>query len=424
MTSPAMMPRTAAHDDLLHADEARRDRREQAVLDLLREGELDDERQRDALQRGEHERQPEHAGQQRLAVVRAGRADLGQHAAEDEQVEERRDERLRQEAPRIAAQRGERVALAQREERPEVAARRRAAAGLGREAHRRSPPREVHEDVLEAALQPPQLEHLAARVVGPRRRPPRDRRRRRRSGPGGDPSAVPATSTSPNGARAPPSASARPVATTSTPPAPGSSAAGPTACRARRSCRGRRSRCCRTAGRPRPCRASSAGSSSPASRSSSMRSHRKSRDCGSRPVVGSSRKRTCGRCMSARAISSRCAMPPERLLTSSSSRPSRPSAFMTSSARVRRSRAPVAEVGRVEREVLDRLELPVEVRPLRHDRDALLHGHRVRLRRRCRRSRRSRTSGARASSARRSSSSCPRRSGPGARRPLRAAPRS
>jgi hypothetical protein len=84
-------------------------------------------------------------------------------------------------------------------------------------------------------------------------------------------------------------------------------------------------------------------------------------------------------------------------------------------------RAPVAEVGRVEREVLDRLELAIKVRALRYDGDALLHGHRVRLHvdavdrgvagRR-----------AHASSARRSSSSCPRRSGPAARTPPRAAP--
>ena len=51
MTRPAMIAADRGPHHLLHADEARRDRREQAVLDLLRERELDDERQRDALQR-------------------------------------------------------------------------------------------------------------------------------------------------------------------------------------------------------------------------------------------------------------------------------------------------------------------------------------------------------------------------------------
>ena len=49
----------------------------------------------------------------------------------------------------------------------------------------------------------------------------------------------------------------------------------------------------------------------PPSRSSRTRSHTNSRACGSRPVLGSSRKITWGACMSARAMSSRCAMPPE-----------------------------------------------------------------------------------------------------------------
>src|SRR6266478_1593395 len=40
-------------------------------------------------------------------------------------------------------------------------------------------------------------------------------------------------------------------------------------------------------------------------------SHKSKRVCGSRPALGSSRKRTCGSCIMARAMERRCIMPPE-----------------------------------------------------------------------------------------------------------------
>ena len=58
------------------------------------------QRQRGVLQRGEKQRQPEDARQQLRAVGPARGADLGQHAPEDEQVEERLQQALREEADR------------------------------------------------------------------------------------------------------------------------------------------------------------------------------------------------------------------------------------------------------------------------------------------------------------------------------------
>ena len=134
-------------DDLLHADQRRRQRRQQAVLDLLGEGELDDQRQRRVLQGRQEERERDDARQQLGAVAATRRADLGQHAAEDEQVEERLQQRLGQEAAELAAEGHPEVALAEREEGADLrgAGRggrrpRRRGLGLGRGAHRRSLP--------------------------------------------------------------------------------------------------------------------------------------------------------------------------------------------------------------------------------------------------------------------------------------------
>ena len=51
-----------------------------------------------------------------------------------------------------------------------------------------------------------------------------------------------------------------------------------------------------------------------------MISHSSSRVCGSRPALGSSRNSTCGSCIMARAIETRCIMPPENPRTSWSAR--------------------------------------------------------------------------------------------------------
>ena len=87
------------------------------------------------------------------------------------------------------------------------------------------------------------------------------------------------------------------------------------ACRARSRGPGPRSPPGRRASRPRPCSASSGGWCRPArgSRSSSAQSWR--RDCGSRPVVGSSRNSRSGSLTSAHATARRCFWPPESLPT-------------------------------------------------------------------------------------------------------------
>ncbi len=70
-----------------------------------------------------------------------------------------------------------------------------------------------------------------------------------------------------------------------------------------------------------------------------MRSHTKSRACGSSPVVGSSRNSTSGWCIRARAIMIRCDWPPEKKSTLSSARSSSPNSSSSALARRVRSAA-------------------------------------------------------------------------------------
>ena len=108
-----------------------------------------------------HERQREDAGQQLRAVGARRRADLGQHAAEDEQEEDRLQQRLGEERDRLVADRDPQVALAEGEEvRPTHAAT----------LMRSSRPGQVDEDVLERALDAAQLDDSRAAGLGGRRR--------------------------------------------------------------------------------------------------------------------------------------------------------------------------------------------------------------------------------------------------------------
>ena len=66
------------------------------------------------------------------------------------------------------------------------------------------------------------------------------------------------------------------------------------------------------------------------SRSSRMRSQIRARDSGSRPVVGSSRNSTRGRCSSAEARSRRRFMPPEKVWMRRSMASVRPTSSVTS----------------------------------------------------------------------------------------------
>jgi len=91
--------------DLLHRHGRDRKRRQQTVLDLLRERELDHERQSGVLKCGEHERQRHHAGQQLRAITAAGGADFGEDATEDEQQEDGLQQRLSEERPQLVADR-------------------------------------------------------------------------------------------------------------------------------------------------------------------------------------------------------------------------------------------------------------------------------------------------------------------------------
>ena len=85
------------------------------------------------------------------------------------------------------------------------------------------------------------------------------------------------------------------------------------ACPARSPCRGRRWRPGRTAPPPRPCSASSAGPCRPRCLKPRIMSQSWRRDCGSSPVVGSSRNSRSGSPTSAQATASRCFCPPDSL---------------------------------------------------------------------------------------------------------------
>ena len=99
--------------------------------------------------------------------------------------------------------------------------------------------------------------------------------------------------------------------------------------------------------------------------------------CGSRPAVGSSRNRICGRCMIARATISRWAMPPDRAITGASARSARRTLASSSSVAALACLRAHAEVAAVEVEVLGDRHRPVERVGLRHDADHLLGQRRV-----------------------------------------------
>ena len=72
-------------------------RGEQPVLDLVAVGELDDQRERRALEPGEDGGQGHQSGEEDLLVAGAGIAQLGEHLAEHEEQEERLQDDLGQE---------------------------------------------------------------------------------------------------------------------------------------------------------------------------------------------------------------------------------------------------------------------------------------------------------------------------------------
>ena len=100
--------------------------------------------------------------------------------------------------------------------------------------------------------------------------------------------------------------------------------------------------------------------------------------CGSRPAVGSSRNSTEGRCITARATISRCAMPPDSASTGIVARSVSWNRSSMSSASRLRLRAGHAEEPTVEVEVLADGQRTIERVGLRHDADQLLGRGRVR----------------------------------------------
>ena len=150
-------------------------------------------------------------------------------------------------------------------------------------------------------------------------------------------------------------------------------------------------------------------------RSSRNRSQTKSRAAGSSPVVGSSRKSTCGACMSARAIIIRCVWPPEKK-SGFAPRALEQAELLEQlvGARLALARRD-AVVGGVEDQVVAHRERAVEVAALRNDRELPARLDRVADDVDAADARAFRRSGERGSSGRRSSSSCRRRSGRAAR---------
>ena len=112
----------------------------------------------------------EDAGHQLRPVGALRRADLGQHAAEDEQEEDRLQQRLGEEADGLVPDRHPEVALAEREERP--AAARRGGARRGQVAHRRSRP-------VRCTKTSSSVPSIRRSSTSRRRRPRRPRRRGR-----------------------------------------------------------------------------------------------------------------------------------------------------------------------------------------------------------------------------------------------------
>src|SRR6266511_4472530 len=86
-------------------------------LDLLGEAELDHQRQRRALQGGEHDRQRHQTRQQQLREPRLGEPQVGQDLAEDEGHEQRLEDRLGGEGRQLVDG-DEQVAAEDRQERP------------------------------------------------------------------------------------------------------------------------------------------------------------------------------------------------------------------------------------------------------------------------------------------------------------------
>ena len=101
------------------------------------------------------------------------------------------------------------------------------------------------------------------------------------------------------------------------------------------------------------------------------------RVCGSRPIVGSSRKSTRGECSRPRAISSRRFMPPENVRTRLARRSARPTISSTASIRVATSaRRHAVQLG-VEAEVLRRRQVVVEGRVLEDEADPAADAQRL-----------------------------------------------
>ncbi len=112
-------------DDLLHADRLRRQRGEDAVLDLLRVAELLDQGQSDGLDPLEHDRQPDHpgderAGERRLAGPASNaladlREDVGEHEHQQQRLHRGADDEqrkaLQQHVQIPLEQGGERLAI-------------------------------------------------------------------------------------------------------------------------------------------------------------------------------------------------------------------------------------------------------------------------------------------------------------------------
>lgn len=107
-------PAEGPEGDLLDPHQPGRDRRQQAILDLLGEGELDHQGQGHVLQGGEHQGQRHHPRQQLVAVAALSRPDLRQDSPEYEQEEDGLEQRLGQERARVVAHHHPGVALAER----------------------------------------------------------------------------------------------------------------------------------------------------------------------------------------------------------------------------------------------------------------------------------------------------------------------
>ena len=100
--SPGDEPAQRREDDLLHSDQADRQGREQAIIDLARVAQVENQGQRHPLQRRHDDGQPDDTRQQYGGEPGPGETDAGQHLAEDEEEEQRLQQHLQEEGDKFS----------------------------------------------------------------------------------------------------------------------------------------------------------------------------------------------------------------------------------------------------------------------------------------------------------------------------------